>query len=55
MKNEVFTFIAGVCLGGMITMFVTMYAGHEWHKDIVEQGCGQYNSKTGIFEFKINN
>lgn len=37
-------FLAGLSAGGMV-------ANYMWQNQAIEQGCGQFNGKTGDFEW----
>ena len=47
--------VVSILFAGLITVF-SLKSESYFHRQIIEYGCGQYNSQTGIFEWlEVNN
>ena len=52
-KNTVH-FLSGYIVGALAALLVLIFTINSydvWHKDIIEQGHGEYNRTTGEFQF----
>ena len=51
-SNQIATYLfAGVFLGLVVGFILTANVHDHWRTTATEQGCAQYNSKTGDFEW----